>query len=210
MPCSRSTASARAPVVFAASTAAWTSSCDARPSSSTTSVTKRGGGVRSAGAMSPGTCHSMRSSSGAAGPRLRHGPANSTDALCGEQRPQHVLEDPAVAEVLGLLRRVDPHARLELDVAGAHVHRARELAGVERLGEAGDRELLLAGEPERLGALAVGELQRHDAHPDEVRAVDALEGLRDPRAHAEKVRAVPRPVARRARAVLLAAEHDER
>ena len=74
----------------------------------------------------------------------------------------------------------------------------------------GDRELLLAGQPERLGRLAVGELQRQHAHADEVRAVDALERLRDHGAHAEQVRALRRPVARRARAVLLAGEHDQR
>ena len=40
--------------------------------------------------------------------------------------------------------------------------------------------------------------------------MDALVALRDHRAHAEQVRPLRRPVARRARSVLLAGEHDER
>jgi hypothetical protein len=74
----------------------------------------------------------------------------------------------------------------------------------ERLGQAGDRDLLLAGQVVGL------DLQRQDAHADEVRAVDALERVGDDRPDAEEVRALGRPVARRARAVLLAAQHDER
>ena len=54
------------------------------------------------------------------------------------------------------------------------------------------------------------ELQRQDAHADEVRAVDALEALGDDGLHAEQGRALGRPVAARAGAVLLAAEDHER
>ena len=55
----------------------------------------------------------------------------------------------------------------------------------------------------------VGELQRQHAHADQVRAVDALEALRDHRPHAEQLRALGGPVARGARAVLPAREHDQ-
>src|SRR5689334_11311353 len=86
--------------------------------------------------------------------------------------PQHVLEDPAVAEVQRLLGRVDPHPAGELLVARLDGDLARRaLAVVDRLGDPGDGELLLAGQPERLGVLALGELQRQHAHADEVRAV---------------------------------------
>ena len=54
------------------------------------------------------------------------------------------------------------------------------------------------------------ELQRQHAHADEVGAVDALEALGDHRAHAEQPRALRRPVARRAGAVFLAGEDDQR
>jgi hypothetical protein len=40
------------------------------------------------------------------------------------------------------------------------------------------------------------ELERQDAHPDEVRSMDALEALGDDRPDAEQKRALGRPVAR--------------
>src|SRR5215210_3619323 len=83
------------------------------------------------------------------------------------QVAQHVGHDPAVAEVAGLARGVDAYDGVELGVVGLHLHRLRRLPVVE-LGDTGDRERLLAGEPERLGALALGELQREHAHPDQV------------------------------------------
>ena len=61
-----------------------------------------------------------------------------------------------MAEVLGLLGRVDPHARLELRVAGSSRSPRAAARRVHRLGEAGDRELLVAGEAERVGRFAVG------------------------------------------------------
>jgi hypothetical protein len=81
-----------------------------------------------------------------------------------------------------------------------------------RLGvlDADDVELLAAREPQRLDVLAVRELEREDAHHQEIRAVDALERLRDHGLDAEQVRPLRRPVARRAGAVLLAGEHDRR
>ena len=130
----------------------------------------------------------------------------STSRCRRQQLAQHERQDAAVLVVLDLLRRVDAHARRELLV----VRRCtRDLLGLAAL-DAGDRELLLAGQPERLGVLAVGELQRQHAHADQVGAVDALEGLGDHRPHAEQLRALGRPVARRAGAVLLAGEHDQR
>ena len=50
------------------------------------------------------------------------------------------------------------------------------------------------------------ELQRHDAHADQVRAVDALVALGDHGADAEQRGAFRGPVARRAGAVFLAGE----
>src|SRR6266702_4330268 len=65
-----------------------------------------------------------------------------------EQAPEHVLEDPAVAEVLPLAWRVEPETRAELLAVGAHGH----LVGLAAL-EPGDRELLAAGQAERFGVL---------------------------------------------------------
>src|SRR5581483_3750357 len=76
-------------------------------------------------------------------------------------------------------------------------------------GQPADRERLLAGQAEGRRTLPGRELQRQDAHPDQVRAMDALEGLGDDRADAEEDRTLRGPVARASGAVLLAREHDE-
>src|SRR4051794_6461231 len=134
------------------------------------------------------------------------GGAELSDApSAGHQLPQHELQDAAVLVVLALLEGVDAHRRRELGVASLHRHLGR-VAAVE----SGDRDLLLAREAERLRGLALGELQRQHAHAHEVRAVDALEGLRDHGPHAQQVGALGGPVAGGARAVLLARQHDER
>src|SRR5436190_5701915 len=53
----------------------------------------------------------------------------------GQEAPQHVLQDPAVAEVLALLRRLEPDADAELLLVCGD----RRLGGLAVL-EAGDRE----------------------------------------------------------------------
>src|SRR5688572_8625621 len=122
----------------------------------------------------------------------------------GQQLPEDVGEDPAVAEVFALARRVEPERRAELRLVRANGHLAR-LATLDP----DDRELLAPGQPERLAALAREELERQDPHHQQVRAVDPLVALGDHRSHAEKLRSLRRPVARRARAVLLARERSE-
>ena len=104
-------------------------------------------------------------------------------------------------------------------LGGRHLHRLGNLASafpvaalalvVERF-DAGDVERLGAIEFQRRRGFALGELQRDHAHADQVRAVNTLERFGDDRAHAEQAGALGRPVARRARPVLLAAEHDQR
>ena len=63
---------------------------------------------------------------------------------------------------------------------------------------------------QRACRLTCRELQRDDAHADQVRAVDALERLDDDGLDAEQAGALGGPVARRTGAVLLAAQHDQR
>jgi len=110
---------------------------------------------------------------------------------------------------------VDAHARVEAHrlppvALGAHVHLGgRRAAAGHPPGEARYREHLLAGQPERLRALAVRELQRQHAHADEVGAMDALEALRDHRPDAEEARALGGPVARGSGPVLAACQHDQ-
>src|SRR5262249_18044895 len=129
----------------------------------------------------------------------------------GKQLAENVGQDAAVIDVF----------RLHEDV---HAQRKRRLARRAVAAVDGERHVLprgdAAGEPghvERFGAVdaerldAVGSLEfagKH-AHPDEIGAMDALEAPRDHGAHAQQVRALGRPVARRAHAVVLARENDE-
>src|SRR5919107_4751926 len=120
------------------------------------------------------------------------------------------MQDAAVPVVVRLAGRVDADVGVELDVrVGAHRHRAGDVAVVER-GDAGDGERLRAGQAERLGVGLGRELQRQHTHADQVRAVDALERLGDDRPHTQQHRALGRPVPRRAGAVLLAGQDDQR
>ena len=68
--------------------------------------------------------------------------------------------------------------------------------------ETTDGQALATGQPERGRRLARGELEREDAHPDEVRAMDALVALGQDHPDAEERRALGRPVTRRPGAVL--------
>lgn len=118
----------------------------------------------------------------------------------------HVVQDAPVPVVGQIDLGVEPDEHLELlALVGAHldvlarVHRRRQLDVVG----------LVAGEPETVGRLAGQVLQRHDAHADEVRAVNALVRLGYDGPDAQEVGPLGRPVARRARAVLLADEDDQ-
>ena len=67
-----------------------------------------------------------------------------------------------------------------------------------------DVDHLVATQAEAVHRVAGLELQRQHAHADQVAAVDALEALGDHRLDAQQLRALGRPVARRAGAVFLA------
>jgi len=71
-------------------------------------------------------------------------------------------------------------------------------------------DLLVALEPERLPGRSFLEAQRQHAHADQVRAMDALERLRDDGTYTEQVRPFRRPIARRPAAIFLAGKNDER
>ena len=73
-----------------------------------------------------------------------------------------------------------------------------------------DRIGLAPGKSEGRCALPGEELQRQNPHPDQIRTVDSLEALRDHRSDAQQPRPLGRPVARRAGAVFLASDHEER
>ncbi|MPL73108.1 hypothetical protein SDC9_18901 [bioreactor metagenome] len=122
------------------------------------------------------------------------------------------MQHAAVLQVLDLDLGIDPGLELDrlhravLEGDGAGHQRQRLDVAFEAL----DRHHLVAGQAERLAGVAAGELERDDAHADQVRTVDPLEAFRDDRLDAEQVGALRRPVTRRARAVFDAAEDDER
>ena len=115
-----------------------------------------------------------------------------------------------MAEVFDFLRGQQQHLHLEADLGAV---RARGhhggLAGLAVV-QAGDLHHLVALEAKRLRVLAVQELAGQHAHADQVRTVDSLESFRHHRLHAQQVRALGRPVTRRAGAVFLAREHHQR
>src|SRR4051794_15941169 len=74
----------------------------------------------------------------------------------------------------------------------------------------GDVEGFGAVDAESLCVRSFFELQREDAHADQVRAMDALEALSDDGAYAEEFGAFRGPVAGGTGAVLLAGDDHER
>src|SRR3954469_14921284 len=111
---------------------------------------------------------------------------------------QHVLENAAVLEVIELVEGIDPaNQRYPLKRSAAHHDLGNQaLARLEFPMQAAERDLLIALEAQGLPRSAFLEYQRHHAHADQVRAVDALERLADHRADAEQHRALGGPVAR--------------
>ena len=80
------------------------------------------------------------------------------------QLPQNVLENAAVAEVIGLTGRIDPDSGLELHrtlvlAFGGDVHTLRSLPEVQRRDPA-NREGLFSAQSQRIGCFTIGELQR--------------------------------------------------
>src|SRR5689334_12264870 len=128
----------------------------------------------------------------------------------GSELPQHVLQDPSVAVVLPLLRRIDSHAHAELP--GRTVGPCCRDGDLRRIAaaQADDVEHLTAGEAERADVLPRQELQRRHAHADQVGTVNALEALGDHGFDTEEHGALGRPVARGPGAILASGEDEER
>src|SRR3954469_7944798 len=112
--------------------------------------------------------------------------------------PQDVVQNAAVAEILDLVERIDPaHERNLLYRAVQRLDLSGEpLARLEVARHPADRDGLVALQPEGPPPRAALEHEGRDPHADKVRAVDALETLRNDGAHPEQVGALGRPVAR--------------
>ena len=113
--------------------------------------------------------------------------------------------------VVTLLRRVDADTNFEDDRLAARFWRRRHLdracLGILEIAEI---ERFATGESERLRILAVHELAGDDAHTNEIRTMDTLEAFGDDGFNTEQHRTFGGPIARRASAVFLAREDDER
>lgn len=82
------------------------------------------------------------------------------------------------------------------------------LPRTQALGQ-GDGEPLLPAELQRVGVLAGQELERHDAHPNQLVLVQRLEALGDDRTDPHQVWSFGDPVPGVSRAVVFAGQDDE-
>src|SRR5438270_13771578 len=114
----------------------------------------------------------------------------------GDQLSQDKGQDAALVEVSNLCFVVDARSGPEaLDLAIVAHRLDVDLLQRLDLSQAVDRVAFSSAQAQRLRALARCELEREEAHPDQVRAMDALEALRDHRTHTKEERALRRPVA---------------
>src|SRR6478752_1345127 len=132
------------------------------------------------------------------GPGLSGGAAGRP--LASGDLAQHVLQDAAVAVVVGFTRGIDAQDRIE----------ARGGAVFGGGGDALNREGFRTRQAQAGGVLAGRELQGQDAHADQVGAVDALVALRDDSLDTQQCGALGGPVTGRTGAVLLAGQDNQR
>src|SRR5690606_36062039 len=124
-------------------------------------------------------------------------PLKSTSWLClGCEVAQHVLQDAAVLEVLQLVQRIDTAEQrhflhLTVGIGDLGGHRRARLDGLDAI----NLDRLVTLEAELCPACLLGEDKRHNAHSNQVGAVDAFERLRDHSANTEQVGALCSPVA---------------
>src|SRR5262245_30359093 len=133
-----------------------------------------------------------------------------SDTLC-RQIAQHILQDPAVPEVVEFVQRIDAadhrhvlHGPVAERDPGIHL--LARLDAVQTI----DRDRLVALQLERSPGSAFLEDKGDDTHAHQIRAMDALEGLRNNGADAKQFGPLGRPVARRAIAVFNPGEDHQR
>src|SRR5690606_17822211 len=104
--------------------------------------------------------------------------------------PQNGLQNARVAVIIDVYHAVETADYRELEACAVFARRfdGQALAWLHIVREAFDIERLAAGDAERFPAGAVSELQRQNAHANEVAAVNPLEAFSDDRFDAEQVR----------------------
>src|SRR5712692_3913768 len=105
-----------------------------------------------------------------------------------EEIAQHERQDAAVLVVVHLDRGVDAQQQRDFlhAAVGSPDHQRRVLLRPDLSLDAANVDGFVAFDAERLDHVAALELEGEHAHADQVRAVDALEALRDHRAHTEQ------------------------
>src|SRR5579884_2884380 len=129
-----------------------------------------------------------------------------------QQAAQDHLQHATVPVVLHLDTAVDADRGRKVERAAVlprHAHRHR-LTRLEIVAQACDVVRLGAVQVQRVTGLAVLELQRKDTHGHQIAAMDPLVALGDDRLDAEQHRALGRPVAGTAGAVLFAGNDEKR
>ena len=113
-----------------------------------------------------------------------------------EEVAQHIVQNAAILEVIELIQRIYASDEINLPplAVRARERRLKALARLEARKPFNGHELR-PGDLMREAGFAIGKLERHDAHADQVRAMDALEALGYDRANPEEHRAFRRPVA---------------
>src|SRR6185503_11526858 len=130
----------------------------------------------------------------------------------GGEIPQHIGQDAAVAEIVELIDGIDAAENLGLPAGaiGRGDFEVEDLARPETFSNSVNSDELRTAQPEGLPAVLAHELQRQHTHADQIRAMYALEGLRDHRTDTKKPRSLRRPVTRGAGAVFLARKNHQR
>ena len=136
-------------------------------------------------------------------PRLRSPLGLACDCAFGlvpphacSKRPDDIGQYAAMADVLDVLRRIDAREHVKFrDLAVFLGFDLEYLARLDAARQAGNRVTFAAGQAKARAILAVDELKREHAHPDQIAAMDTLETFRNDRAHAEQLGTLGSPVA---------------
>src|SRR5271163_4677443 len=105
--------------------------------------------------------------------------------LSARQLPQYILQDSTILVIEDLLRGIDANRSLEVLLAAiGHGCFDRKYAaigelGVEQVAETGEVVNLFAGEAQACGGFSFNELQRQNAHSDQIGPVNALVAFGD-------------------------------
>src|SRR5436309_15992526 len=120
------------------------------------------------------------------------------DSLARQQLPQHKRQNPAVAVIIDLDRRIDPQFHRHGTFLSILVFDFERYlpSGLNRIGQSGDRKNLRTIKRERLRACSIWKLQWQYPHADEIGAMDPFKTRCHHRFYTQQTCAFRRPIAR--------------